>query len=133
MYFWTSPSISPTVSGLPALFEGILLTVSPLAIKRTHRTFSQICRNLALKRRWAAAFPFLIAYRPISALLTSVKCVCTLHFLAFYWLACFSNARLTLVRFASCHRSDCSVFVTGKCRSKILPNIHLGIAAAIEV
>jgi len=37
-----------------------------------------------------------------------------------------------LIRFASCHRSDCSVLATGA-RSNILPNNHLEIAAAVEV
>ena len=39
----------------------------------------------------------------------------------------------TLVRFASCHRSDCSVLAAGKSRSKILLNIHLEIAAGYEL
>ena len=38
----------------------------------------------------------------------------------------------TLVRFASYHCSDCSVLAAGA-RSKILPNTHLEIAAAVEV
>ena len=37
----------------------------------------------------------------------------------------------TLVRFASCHRSDCSVLTAGA-RSEILPSTHLEIAAAVK-
>ena len=57
-----------------------------------------------------------------------LKWVCTLRFLAFCWLACFSNARFTL-SFAS----RVAIAPIAVKSSKILPNTHLEIAAAVEV
>ena len=65
-----------------------------------------------------------------------LKLVCTLRFLAFCWLAGFSNARFTL-SFAS-RVATAPIAVSSRLglvvkSSKILPNTHLEIAAAVEV
>ena len=65
-----------------------------------------------------------------------LKWVCALRFLAFCWLACFSNARFTL-SFASLVATT-PIAVSSRLglivkSSKILPNTHLEIAAAVEV
>ena len=65
-----------------------------------------------------------------------LKWACTLRFLAFCWLACFSNARFTL-SFAS-RVATAQIAVSSQLglvvkSSIILPNTHLEIAAAVEV
>ena len=62
-----------------------------------------------------------------------LKWVCTFTLLGLLLAGLLLQRTLhTLVRFASCHRSDCSVLAAGAC-SKLLPNTYLEIAAAVEV
>ena len=66
-------------------------------------------------------FPIIAAYWPILALSVSEKLVFRFRFLALCWLAYFSKLQHTLhasVCFASCNRSDPSVLVAGKSRSR---------------
>ena len=120
------------MNGLSGFFEGILLTVSPLAMA---------ARYLVLKERTVLSprsgnFALLGSGIPIlgrvladlGSVDITIVSMLSLVFLGLPLAVLFLQCPLyALVGFASCHRSNSSVRVAGKSRSwrKILANTHL--------